>query len=97
MIDILIIIFFSELIILLAWYMLDSVIDKYRLYKINKTANDYEKDVYAPLNELEPVEEVFDEGYVRESKAYEARIAQMKYELDNGVEIMTDEQELEQE
>jgi hypothetical protein len=96
MLDIIISIFFIDLEVILSFYIIDSVLEYYKRYKLYKGLSNYEEDVYAPLSEKEPVEEVFDEGFVNELKAYEERIERVKYELDNS-EIITDEQELERE
>lgn len=98
MIDILIIIFFSELVIILGWYVIDSVFDLVEKLK-EKHNNDlceYEKEVYAPLGQaLE--EGDFSDGFIEDLKSYDDRINQMKMELDEQPEIITDEQERERE
>ena len=69
-------------------YSIDLVI-KYKDNFSQSVDNQFEEDIYAPIED-------YDDGFVEDLKNYEARINDMKADILKP-EIVTDEQELEQE
>lgn len=95
MLDILIVIGFSELIIGLGVILVDYSVQVYKRILPPKL---YEEEIYKPIG---LTEELFNDGFVEDMQNYDTRISDMKDYLNRKiepiVETITDEQEAERE